>query len=332
MTVTAAVAPPHTETKNTAAGEVTEHVAKRPSLSHQHSIVYLFFARRFRPHRWIGLVYLLQFAGMLALLIGWRPFEEERNLQLRRQLTISLPVTGFIQACCAALTFTFLPRTGGMVQGYFTDKRTMSYDWIQENLFYSGILMFQVLYYQAPSRMPLPVELVFVFFPYFTVRRFVPKTSLRRSLANKSETTDDIRSFMVIQIWVVKMFYVFAKWTVGFCVNYLIFTRTLTPEKKEFEFLVQTMWLLGGWGTTVAMFLHTLKFKKYIGPKLSILLYTGSFPFFILSTAGVISIGLTCPLAAMFAAGGLACNFGPVPLQLAVQVSAAAALLYTRGF
>ena len=42
------------------------------------------------------------------------------------------------------------------------------------------------------------------------------------------------------------------------------------------------MFLLGGWGTTISMFLHTLKFKKYLSARKSMIMYTGSVPFFII--------------------------------------------------
>jgi hypothetical protein len=44
----------------------------------------------------------------------------------------------------------------------------------------------------------------------------------------------------------------------GFFVNYAIFTGVLYAG-CQFEWLMQTMFLLAGWATTVSMFLHTLK-------------------------------------------------------------------------
>jgi hypothetical protein len=295
----------------------------------------IWLAKRFRPHRLMGLFYLLQFSTLLTLMVGaWAFDTDKQTFELRRKLSVALPVTGFMQACVAARTFTNLPRTGGMVQGYFTNKRTMSYDWIQENIFFSGLLMFQVLYFNAPSfgcKVPFAVELIFVFFPYFTLRRLVPKTSLRRSMESKTETSEDIRGFMVAQIKVVKVFYVFAKWATGFFINYLIFIRAFTPEQPDIEFLMQTLWLVGGWGTTVAMFLHTLKYRGYIGPVLSILLYTGSFPFFVLSSVSLMYIARGYQTVAALACIGLMCNFGSPKLQAGVQVLAMMVLFGMRN-
>ena len=51
-----------------------------------------------------------------------------------------------------------------MVQGYYTDTRTMSYDWIQENIYFSGILLFSSFYYsfrtKDSSGLAWPIEVI----------------------------------------------------------------------------------------------------------------------------------------------------------------------------
>ena len=68
-----------------------------------------------------GLFYLIQFATLCI-------FEAA---SLRPSLLIwTMPLTGFIQAIIASLSFTSLPRRD--TQGYFADKGVMSYEFILE--------------------------------------------------------------------------------------------------------------------------------------------------------------------------------------------------------
>ena len=57
-----------------------------------------------------------------------------------------------------------LPITLSVVQGYYTDTRTMSYDWIQENIYFSGILLFSSFYYsfrtKDSSGLAWPIEVI----------------------------------------------------------------------------------------------------------------------------------------------------------------------------
>jgi hypothetical protein len=42
----------------------------------------------------------------------------------------------------------------------------MSYDWIQENIYFSFLLLFSSFYYTfTPDRMPWPLEALMVFYP-----------------------------------------------------------------------------------------------------------------------------------------------------------------------
>merc|ERR1712070_408237 len=96
----------------------------------------LFFTKKFRIHRL------------------WELFYHPT----REILVWTLPLTGFIQSIIACKTFTFLPSTDGKIQGYYSDKRTMSYDWILENIYFSGLLAFSTLYYKFNNYCPLLIE------------------------------------------------------------------------------------------------------------------------------------------------------------------------------
>lgn len=64
---------------------------------------------------------------------------------------------------------------------------------------------------------------------------------------------------------------------ISYWLNYMVFMGLVKDSPSA---LHRTHWLLlaGGWATTVAMFLNTLKFKKMIGPKTALALYAGTFP------------------------------------------------------
>ena len=114
------------------------------------SWVHLFFDSKFQLHRVFGLCCLIQFTTLAILLFSAAlGYQKPQLIALRRALTWTTPLSGFVQACAyiAAHTFYFLPRTGGEAQGYYSDKRTMSYDWIQESLFFSLLLCYASFYY-----------------------------------------------------------------------------------------------------------------------------------------------------------------------------------------
>jgi hypothetical protein len=63
----------------------------------------------------------------------------------------------------------------------------MSFAFIKENLFFSGLLLFQSLYLAFPSlrsnKYFLPIEMAGTFFPYTPlIRNLVPKSSFRISI------------------------------------------------------------------------------------------------------------------------------------------------------
>ena len=281
---------------------------------------HLFSQKRFRPHRLCGFLYLTQF--LIAVLAEFSPTLLNATYPY---IHISLPITGFLQAIIACRTFTFLPTTKGEVQGYFSDKRTMSYDFILENVYFSGLIVFQSLYFHYPGlfRVFPIVEIVLVFLPYYAIRPFFPKTSLRKSMGRSYEISDKNRFFISANIYFVKVFYVQAKHISGYYLNYLIYTNSFPTS---YNGNMRLLLLLAGWGTTIAVFLHTLKFKKYISPKLAMVLYTGCFPLFYVVYVSLYKQILTQPIIALICALGILVNFTPVYTQVLYQCFACISL------
>ena len=116
------------------------------------------------------------------------------------------------------------------------------------------------------------LELGFVFLPYMPFIRFRwPVSSFRDGLkAGEKTMTKANKRFFVISTYVVKSFYIFAKHYIGFYLNYTRFLGRVGPAEQKVMYGL----LLGAcWGTTVALFIHTLKFKRYIGARTGALAY-----------------------------------------------------------
>eukprot|EP00929_Paragymnodinium_shiwhaense_P092142 TRINITY_DN5200_c0_g1_i2.p1 TRINITY_DN5200_c0_g1~~TRINITY_DN5200_c0_g1_i2.p1 ORF type:complete len:335 (+),score=67.71 TRINITY_DN5200_c0_g1_i2:72-1076(+) len=285
--------------------------------------IHLFASPRFRMHRLVGMFYLIQFT--LAVLAEVYP----SILEQFPQLHVTMPFTGCLQAVIATITFKFLGKNK-QVQGYFSDKRTLSYEFVAENVFFSGLLFFQALYYYHPwvvKAVP-PIEAVCVFFPYYTIRKLFPRTRLRDSISNDKEKSDGNRQWINFQIWMSKIFMCFGKHMLGYLINYLIFLDAVPAHHHR---SMRLMFILGGWGTTIAVFLHTLKFKGYLGPRAAILSYTLVFPVFyalFIAFADMLMEQYTITLMAFV---GLMVNFGPQPLQIAYQAGVYVYLRHLRN-
>ena len=234
------------------------------------NIFSMFTRYKFRTHRITGGIYLLYYTYL------WYWFVTDIESYINSSLTILLPSLGVLQTIIAMRTFTFLPRNkdNSGKQGYFSDKHTMSYDFLCENIFFSGILLFQWIYYSRDIKFHYIIENIMVFLPYVLLRPFTPKTSFRSSISNKNENSSVNSKFMLYVTNITKIFYVFAKHNLGFYLNYLMFLGVVSEIERYY---VHLMLLFAAFATTIAMFLHTLKFKKYISARCSMTIYVASY-------------------------------------------------------
>lgn len=289
-------------------------------LTFVNSTVHLFAGAAFRVHRLWGIMYLAQFAAVCYLEAMGTP---------NRDLYWTMPLTGIIQTVVACRTFTFLPNATGKEQGYYTANKVMSYDFILENFYFAGLLLCQSIYLcfaKAITSNPIyiPFEVFFVFLPYYTVRGYFPKSSFRDTT---TKTTDkDVQRYAMV----VKVFFVIAKHFSGYYINYLCFLGYLGPDPVMDWQLVRFLFITGGWGTTIAMFLQTLKFKKYINNLTAQILYAGSFPFFYACYAALFYVALDHVWITALTAVGLAMNFAPRNVGIAWQCFMCAVLFSVR--
>mmetsp|Transcript_76272 Transcript_76272/g.215876 ORF Transcript_76272/g.215876 Transcript_76272/m.215876 type:complete len:303 (+) Transcript_76272:34-942(+) len=269
------------------------------------------YGKRFKIHRAWGLVYLVQFAAAAYLEVLAKP---------EHTLVWTLPLTGVIQSIIATRTFTFLPKASLMkkrAEGFFNETHAMSYDFVFENVYFALLLFWQSAYLCFAkeirgNRFLLPVEILMNFFPYYTIRHFFPKTQFRNS-------TDSKKAFERIYAKVVKTFYVAAKHFQGYYVNYLNFLGLLGSNPAMEHRMIRYLLLLGGWGTTISIFLQTLKFRKYISLPTNAILYAGSFPFFYLGYAALIFQAADHLRLTMLVAFGAVVNYFPRSAQILWQ-------------
>jgi len=279
------------------------------------STIHLFSGKRFRVHRLWGIVYLLEFALASIFEMQGKP---------NHTLFWTMPLTGIMQSIIACRTFTFLPPANEKEQGYYSATKVMSYDFILENVYFAGLLLFQSVYLCFAKEITsnpwfLPLEIICVFFPYYTVRRLFPKSSFRHT------TKTGNRYAMV-----VKVFYCIAKHCSGYYVNYLCFLGHFGSNPMMTWGLLRKLMLLGGWGTTIAMFLQTLKFKKYISNFAAQLLYAGSFPLFYMVYAALFYVAMDHALMTFLVFIGLAVNFSSTRMQILWQTFMCSVCLASR--
>ncbi|CAF3668616.1 unnamed protein product [Rotaria socialis] len=231
----------------------------------------LFFQRKFILHRLTGLSYLLQYA--YAFYLYFKDYESFKT----SFVTWSLPLTGVLQSLTAIYTFTFLSRTKRDA-GYYSDRGTLSYPFIIENSFFALILLFAWLYYSdrfySLFSSSIIIDNLFVFLP-FILRQLWPKTSFRDSIYNSEKTkTNRNRKFFFIVTLMTKFFYVWAKHYIGYFLNYVRFFNRADSEQI---YHIHLLLVFSAFATTISIFLHTLKFKGYLGPKLSFMIYMVSY-------------------------------------------------------
>jgi len=231
----------------------------------------LYFRRKFGVHRIVGLFFLIQYAWCIYL------YFSDYNAFSKSPLIWSVPLTGVIQSIVAVYTFTFLPKKA-VDGGYFGDKGVLSYNFIKENVFYEILLLFPWLYYSDRFypifKSTFVLEYMWVFFPYY-IRTYFPKTRIRDSLTNNDRNKSDLnRKFFIIVTYITKIFYIWAKHFIGLFLNYGRYLNRFGPNEQYHLYLLL---IFGSSATTIAVFMHTLKFKGYMGPKKAFLGYMISY-------------------------------------------------------
>jgi len=274
----------------------------------------LWFGPRFQIHRATGLVFLIQFFAAVYL------YSFHYDHYVTTPLSWCLSATGLIQSITAACTFTFMPKVDDPGFIAMSDKTPLSYRFIAENSFFSMLLAFQYCYmndrlYETIKAVP-PIEILYVFLPYY-IRPLWPTTRMRTALENSKNKSDKNRLFCVVSTWVVKIFYSFAKHYIGFFLNYVRFLGRITAEDQK---IIHGILITSSYMTTIAIFLHTLKFKGWLGPRQATVAYEGAYlvtSWYYCRFFGTITANLDLALMCFI---GMVLNFGPKSLWHAYQL------------
>ena len=153
----------------------------------------------------------------------------------------------------------------------------MSRDFLHENICFNVFCVFGAVYYHNELRESLKsnplgrlVEYVFVFYPFVLVRPFFPTTRLKDAGSRDKTRSKDLEKFYQIGTYMIKIFYLWAKYFLGFQINFMFFLGLVKPENHRF---VQGLHLLNTGTVAIAMFLHTLRFKRILPAKFTFSFY-----------------------------------------------------------
>lgn len=218
--------------------------------------------------------------------------------------------TGILQGTSAYFSFKVLPELEDA--GYYSDKAVLSRSFVHENIFFTLMCIFGSVYYNEQARETLrsnylgrALECIYVFWPYVVIRTWFPITRFKNAgTTHKGRSTANER-FYQIATSMVKFFYLWAKYFLGFYVNFMVFLDILTEDDWKF---LHGMFLLNLGTVSLSIFLHTLRFKKVLPARFTMSLYLAQ----IYATFSAIPLAynmfISHPQLCGVAAAGIACN------------------------
>lgn len=161
--------------------------------------------------------------------------------------------------------------------GYYSDKAVMSRSFVHENIFFALYCIFGSVYYNPLHREQLKastighaLEIIYVFWPYILVRPWFPVTRFSNAGTGRSGRTKVNERWYEIATFLVKIFFLWAKYFLGFYINFLVYMNKVTEPQWH---LIHGMFMLNVGTVSLAIFLHTLRFKKVLPPKFTFSFY-----------------------------------------------------------
>jgi hypothetical protein len=221
-------------------------------------------------HRYMGMAYLLQYFAV------WIEFVTNYDHHAADSvLPHFIAVNGIIQGYSAFFSFKVLPELDD--PGYYSDKAVASRKFVHENIYFSLLCVFGSFFYNEGWRDKLQahplgqtIEIVFCFFPYVLIRPFFPTTAFSSAGSGRRSRSTKNEAFYRYGTLAVKFFYLWAKYFLGFFIQFLWMMQKTTPDQSKF---VKGMFLLNLGTISIAIFLHTLRFKGVLPAKLTFSLY-----------------------------------------------------------
>lgn len=161
--------------------------------------------------------------------------------------------------------------------GYYSDKAVLSRSFVHENIFFTVFASFGSIYYNHGAREILRsnlggriIEFAYVFWPYIVIRPWYPITRFSNAGQTYKGRTEKNKRFYETATLMVKLFYLWAKYFLGFFMNFSIFLDLVSEEHWRF---MSGMLLLNTGTVSLSIFLHTLRFKKVLPAKLTMSIY-----------------------------------------------------------
>lgn len=226
---------------------------------------------RHKIHRYMGLAFLTQY------FLAWVEFVSKYNDPTAEDSIIPhfIALNGLIQGYSAYFSFKVLP--DAIDPGFYSDKAVVSRKFIHENVYYTLLSVWGSIYYYRGNVDKLQshpigqvVEAIYLFFPYVLIRPFFPMTSFGDGGTGRQSRSEKNAAFYHYATFSVKIFYLWAKYFLGFFVNFAWSMKITTPEQAKF---LRGMFLLNVGTVSIAIFLHTLRFKKVLPAKFTFSLY-----------------------------------------------------------
>ena len=147
----------------------------------------------------------------------------------------------------------------------------MSRNFVHENVFFTLMCVFGSVYYNEEARNSMRshlggkiLEYVFVIWPFIIVRTWFPITRFKNAGTTRNGRTEANQRFYEIATTLVKIFFLWAKYFLGFYVNFSVFLDLVAEHSWKF---LHGLFLLNVGTVSLAMFLHTLRFKKVLPPR-----------------------------------------------------------------
>eukprot|EP00429_Kryptoperidinium_foliaceum_P001058 CAMPEP_0176007844 /NCGR_PEP_ID=MMETSP0120_2-20121206/3441_1 /TAXON_ID=160619 /ORGANISM="Kryptoperidinium foliaceum, Strain CCMP 1326" /LENGTH=345 /DNA_ID=CAMNT_0017340615 /DNA_START=113 /DNA_END=1147 /DNA_ORIENTATION=- len=183
-----------------------------------------------KMHRYMGLAYLLQY------FMAWAQYLANYESAKDSYLPHAIALNGVIQGYSAFFSFKVLPELED--PGYYSDKAVASRSFVHENIFFSMMAVFGSMYYNDEFRHNLKshpagqvVEALFVFFPYIAIRTWFPTTRFSNAGKGRMGRTKKNELFYEIGTKMVKFFYLWAKYFLGFFINFLVYLEAPTESQ-----------------------------------------------------------------------------------------------------
>lgn len=180
-----------------------------------------------------------------------------------------------MQGVSAYFSFRVLPEV--VDPGYYSDRAVLSRVFVHENLYFSLLSYVGSTMYNDILRNNIQsnffssaLQYIFVFWPYIMIRPWYPRTHFSLAGVARAGRSEQNEMFYTVGTMMVKFFYMWAKYYIAFYINHLIFLGSYTDEDIRF---IRGMFILNVGTVSIAVFLHTLRFKKVLPPKFTFSIY-----------------------------------------------------------